>query len=63
MSKFINGETNYNEWRDHARDNKRYLERMADQRAALFFKNHNFSLSANVCVFLYITPDPDHMEV
>ena len=29
MSKFINGETNYNEWRDHARDNKRYLERMA----------------------------------
>lgn len=27
--KFINGETNYNEWRDHARDNKRYLERMA----------------------------------
>ena len=29
MSKFINGETNYSEWRDHARDNKRYLERMA----------------------------------
>lgn len=29
MAKFINGVTNYNEWRDHAKDNKRYLERMA----------------------------------
>lgn len=29
MSKFVNGETDYNAWRDHARDNKRYLERMA----------------------------------
>lgn len=29
MAKFVNGQTNYNEWRDHAKDNKRYLERMA----------------------------------
>lgn len=29
MAKFMNGQTNYNEWRDHAKDNKRYLERMA----------------------------------
>ena len=29
MGKFINGETNYVEWRDHSKDNKKYLERMA----------------------------------
>ena len=29
MNKFINGVTLYDEWRDHARDNKKYLERMA----------------------------------
>ena len=29
MGKFINGVTDYNEWRDHAKDNKAYLERMA----------------------------------
>ena len=29
MAGFINGVTDYNEWRDHAKDNKRYLERMA----------------------------------
>lgn len=27
--KFINGITNYDEWRDHAKDNKKYKERMA----------------------------------
>lgn len=25
---FINGETNYDEWRDHSKDNKKYLARM-----------------------------------
>lgn len=29
MAKFIQGVTNYEEWRDHAKDNKKYLERMA----------------------------------
>lgn len=29
MAKFIQGVTNYDEWRDHAKDNKKYLERMA----------------------------------
>jgi hypothetical protein len=29
MALFINGETDYNEWRDHAKDNKKYKERMA----------------------------------
>lgn len=29
MEKFINGITDYDAWRDHAHDNKRYLERMA----------------------------------
>lgn len=29
MAGFVNGVTDYNEWRDHAKDNKRYLERMA----------------------------------
>ena len=29
MAKFINGETNYEVWRDHAKDNKKYKERMA----------------------------------
>lgn len=28
MGKFINGITNYDTWRDHSKDNKRYLERM-----------------------------------
>lgn len=28
-NKFVQGETNYNEWRDHNKDNKRYLSRMA----------------------------------
>lgn len=29
MSKFIQGVTNYEEWRDHARDNEKYKKRMA----------------------------------
>ena len=29
MGKFINGITNYKEWRDHAKDSKKYMERMA----------------------------------
>lgn len=29
MGKFIQGVTNYEEWRDHSRDNKKYKERMA----------------------------------
>ena len=29
MAAFVNGVTNYDEWRDHSKDNKRYLERMA----------------------------------
>lgn len=29
MEKFVNGVTSYNLWRDHAHDNKKYLERMA----------------------------------
>ena len=29
MAKFIQGETNYEEWRDHARDSKEYLRRMS----------------------------------
>lgn len=29
MAKFIQGVTNYDEWRDHAKDSKKYLERMA----------------------------------
>lgn len=29
MAKFIQGVTNYDEWRDHAKDNKKYLDRMA----------------------------------
>ena len=29
MAKFIQGVTNYDEWRDHAKDNKKYIERMA----------------------------------
>ena len=29
MSRFIQGVTNYSEWRDHAKDSKKYLERMA----------------------------------
>lgn len=28
MSKFIQGITNYDEWRDHAKDNAKYIERM-----------------------------------
>lgn len=29
MSRFIQGVTNYDEWRDHARDSRLYMERMA----------------------------------
>ena len=29
MSRFIQGVTNYEDWRDHAKDSKKYLERMA----------------------------------
>lgn len=39
MSKFINGVTNYNNWRDHAHDNKKYLERMA----IIALGMHNFA--------------------
>ena len=29
MGKFINGVSNYNEWRDHSKDNKMYIAKMA----------------------------------
>lgn len=39
MAKFIQGETNYEEWRDHSRDSKKYKERMAVISEMLAKKN------------------------
>ena len=40
MAKFIQGVTNYEEWRDHARDSKKYLERMEVISEMLPKKDH-----------------------
>jgi len=39
MAKFIQGVTNYDEWRDHSKDNKKYIERMSVISELLAKKN------------------------
>lgn len=39
MGRFIQGVTNYDEWRDHSKDNKKYKERMAVISEMLSHKN------------------------
>ena len=51
--KFINGVTNYEEWRDHAKDNKKYKERMA-VISEMLPKKDNLSFADQVILVMAI---------
>ena len=53
MAKFIQGETNYEEWRDHSRDSKKYKERMAVISEMLSRKD-NLSFADQIMLVLCI---------